>query len=341
MKRITLEELRKQSRAENYRELCSWVVKEVDEGRLKPVKTSGLNGKKPALYCAYWVVKAKEDYSKLEEELKYALHPLIANDYYLKHPEIYQQDRQQVLLLSQFLTEQKERLNHLKSMNERSFEIWGQEKFLQRGKGTQILKRCGISPELLHYYETTEPMSYYCHNRGVPQNLLILENKDTFYSMRKHLLEGNEKILGTPFGTLIYGAGKGIYKSILDFGICAEPYMKDSGNRILYYGDLDYEGIGIYEKLAEQFEGVILPFCDAYIAMLEKAVQRGGSSYLDFLPETSENQNQNISQKFFDCFPEKWTKRMREILEAGKYIPQEILSQQDFTNAGVQANDAV
>lgn len=74
--------------------------------------------------------------------------------------------------------------------------------------------------------------------------MLILENKDTFFSMCRHLLEGNEEILGIKIDTLIYGAGKGIFRSFEDFDLCVEPYMQAEGNQIFYFGDLDYETTG-------------------------------------------------------------------------------------------------
>lgn len=48
--------------------------------------------------------------------------------------------------------------------------------------------------------------------------------------------------------------------------------MKHPKNTIYYFGDLDYEGIGIYENLAEKFRSrwKILPFVPAYQAMLGK-----------------------------------------------------------------------
>ena len=123
-------------------------------------------------------------------------------------------------------------------MNERSFEIWHREKFLDREQG---------------------------------KNILILENKDPFFSMRNYLLNGHTEIFGAEIGTLIYGAGKGIIRSFQDFDLCAEPYMKHPENTIYYFGDLDYEGIGIYENLAEKFRSrwKIIPFVPAYQAMLE------------------------------------------------------------------------
>ena len=146
---------------------------------------------------------------------------------------------------------------------------------MAKEQGKRVLSHCGLDLEFLNLYPTAEPLAYYSHTRETPQNLLILENKDTFFSMRRHLLEGGEKILGVKIGTLIYGGGKRIIRSFQDFSLCIEPYMRDAGNKIYYFGDLDYEGIGIYEGLAEAFAGSweIFPFLPAYTAMLRKAFQ--------------------------------------------------------------------
>lgn len=328
MKRISLEQLLKHfgNTNESYAKQCSRVMELLDSGKLKPVKASGTNGKSPALYREYWLAEEKKDYENLREELKYQLVPLISVDYYLTHPEAYEQDRQWVLQLNAYLKNSRILLERQESVNERSFEIWNREKFLSREQGKKILKRCGLELDFLNVYGTTEPLSYYSHTRTVPQKLLILENKDTFYSMRRHLLEGNEKILGEQIGTLIYGAGKGIWKSFKDFDLCVEPYMKAVGNEIYYFGDLDYEGIGIYESLAELSRGSweIKPFVPAYEAMLRKAEQAGR------LPETKEQQNRNIKKVFFSYFSKEQITKMRGILEADIYIPQEILNITDF-----------
>lgn len=102
--------------------------------------------------------------------------------------------------------------------------------------------------------------------------------------------------------------------------------MTENENRIYYFGDLDYEGIGIYEKLVKTFQSkwAILPFVQAYEKMLEKSEQT------TCLPETKEKQNRNISENFFSYFAEERVKQMKKILEAEKYIPQEILNIADF-----------
>lgn len=139
------------------------------------------------------------------------------------------------------------------------------------------------------------------------------------------------RIFGREIGTVIYGAGKGILRSFEDFRFCVESHVNAPGNEILYFGDLDYEGIGIYERLAELFGSgenrcEIKPFTQAYEKMLEKAAVQG----MEFLPDTSENQNRNLSGQFFQYFTESVKARMNQILEAGKYIPQEIINITDF-----------
>lgn len=326
MKRISLKKLLASKAALSYEEQYRYIRSLLEQEKIRPLQASGTNGKKPALYREYWLAEEKKDYSALEEELQYRLVPEISIDYYLAHQESYQQDRQWVLLLNDFLRERRRYLDYPESQNERSFEIWGREKFLSREQGRKILKRCGIEETSLNIYPTTEPLSYYSHTRETPQNLLILENKDPFYSMRRHLLEGNDRILGVQISTLIYGAGKGILKSFRDFDLCVEPYMKAQGNTIYYFGDLDYEGIGIYENLAGMFQErwEIRPFLPAYEAMLKKSEQ------VSRLPDTKEQQNRNHCGLFFSYFPNEQVHAINKILELGQYIPQEILNITDF-----------
>ncbi len=328
MKRVSLEELIRGRQNAAYKQQYEYILGLILEGKIKPLKASGTNGKSPALYREYWLAEPQKDYSKWEEELKYQLHPMISVDHYLSHLANYEQDRQWVLMLSEYLKKSREKLRYSESVNERSFEIWGHEKFLSRGQGKRILKNCGMEEGFLNIYQTTEPLAYYSRTRQVPQNILILENKDTFYSMRRHLM-GEDAVMGMEIGTLIYGAGKGILRSFLDFDLCAEPYMKDCKNQIYYFGDLDYEGIGIYESLAQMAADrrKILPFAKAYEAMVEKADVTCG---MKNLPDTKEQQNRNIREDFFSHFREDRKSRMKEVLESGKYIPQEILNITDF-----------
>ncbi|MGL5085509.1 MAG: Wadjet anti-phage system protein JetD domain-containing protein, partial [Clostridium sp.] len=213
------------------------------------------------------------------------------------------------------------------SLNERSFEIWGREKFLQKEGGKTLIKKLGLSLDDLYIYETTEPLPYYSHNKNIPQNVLVLENKDTFYSMRRYLIKNCNKIMGTKIGTLVYGGGKNINKTFKDFSYCVEPYLAHKDNTILYLGDIDYEGIVIYESLKSVFEKGhnIRPFVDGYKVMIDKYLDRNIS-----LPKTKDGQNRNISNVFLGEFTEEYICKINEILINDKYIPQEILNINDF-----------
>ena len=326
MKRISMDDLLHTRQDLDYQEQYEYIMKLLEKGQIKPVKASKSNGKKPALYREYWMVEEQKDYSNYIEEIKYTFSTMISVDYYLAHPDTYEKDRIWVLMLNEYLKKHADALLTAESLNERSFEIWHREKFLDREQGKKILKRCGLNVEALNVYRTTEPLSYYTHTRNTPQNILILENKDPFFSMRNYLLNGHTEIFGAEIGTLIYGAGKGIIRSFQDFDLCAEPYMKHPKNTIYYFGDLDYEGIGIYENLSADFgeKWNIVPFEAGYRKMLSKA--KG----VDSIPETKEGQNRNIKDIFFSYFSTEQVKRMKEILEKGYYIPQEILNISDF-----------
>lgn len=160
----------------------------------------------------------------------------------------------------------------------------------------------------------------------------MIENKDTFYDLRRYMQTRSNVILGTAFDTLIYGAGKGIWKNFVDYAEGAEGYFS-ADNRLFYFGDLDYEGIFIYEHLVKYgwkyLSGepiCIKPFVAAYEAMLEKAEK----IEIKDLPDRKEKQNQNIDHIFLDYFTKQRQEQIWNLWNAGKYIPQEILNEHDW-----------
>lgn len=325
-KRRTLEEILGSKINAEYSEQHAYIMELVGSGRIKPVLVSKKNGKKPPLYREYWELEEKRDYSALKQELLFKLAPQIDITYYQHNLETYNKERKDVLQLSSFLQNSATLLTKQVSYNERSFQIWQREKFLLQGAGKKILGHCGLELAELNCYSTAEPFAYFTSTRAVPQKLLIIENKDTFFSMRKHLLAGNNQLLGENISTVIYGAGKRVVSYFQEFNASAEPYMLADGNELLYFGDLDYEGIGIYETLAEGFaeQGEIKPFIPAYLAMLAKA-----GNYKQ-LPSTKKDQNRNLQGGFFRYFPVNAQSQMQSILQKDLYIPQEILTISDF-----------
>lgn len=317
-KRIELATIEQHYELFDYQELYQFIQQALQNGYLEPVKASGSNGKKPALYKKYHLITKIENEEELRQELLFSLSPALKNDYYLNHLKQYELDREAIFKLSDFFQSQRSCLQLPTSLNERSFQIWQQEKFLAQ-EGQRLLKNVGLTLDDLNIYETAEPLAYYSVSKETPQNILIIENKDTFYSLRKYMIEGHQQILGFPMKTLIYAGGKKGIKGFQHFEASVEPYLLHQANRFYYFGDLDYEGILIFEKLRDHF--YCEPFVLAYEAMLKKSVSLQ-------LPKTKEKQNRQISEMFFNYFEE--CTLMKAILESDRYIPQEILTMQDF-----------
>ena len=117
MKRISLEALLRTMQDQSYQEQYEYIRKLLEEEKIKPVKASRTNGKKPALYREYWILEEKKDYSEYIEEIKYNFSTRISVDYYLTHPDVYETDRPWVLLLNEYLKEHKDALKTAESLN--------------------------------------------------------------------------------------------------------------------------------------------------------------------------------------------------------------------------------
>lgn len=323
--KVDILEIKNYYKLEYYQEVYEKINYLIKEGIISPIKSSKTNGKSPQLYNRYRIIKEKNETDYTYEILNKINHKLDISKY-IKNQNLYEKYRQDILMLSDFLDKNIYKLEKKISINERSFQIFGREKFLLKNGGMTLIKSLGLDEEFLNVYDTTEPLAYYSKDKNTPQNILIIENKDTFYSMRNFVIN-NKKIFNKEISTIIYGGGKSIYKSFRDFDLCVEPYLSYENNKLLYLGDLDYEGISIYETLSEIFKGKfkIIPFIEGYKAMLNKYKNLGIQ-----LPISKERQNQNIRGSFFDYFDEETQNEIMSILNSGTYIPQEILNIEDF-----------
>jgi hypothetical protein len=84
---------------------------------------------------------------------------------------------------------------------------------------------------------------------------------------------------------------------------------------------LDYEGIAIFQQLSGVFK--CEPFVEAYQAMLQKA---DGV----VLAKTKSGQYRHEGLGFLSAFDQGDQLKIMSILEADNYIPQEILTLNDF-----------
>ncbi|HHV29134.1 Wadjet anti-phage system protein JetD domain-containing protein [Acetivibrio mesophilus] len=298
-----------------YRSFAAFINVFCDKGILSPVKASGINGRNPPLYNKYRILIDNEN--KLSDELileLQSLNPKLDKSYYFRNPEAYKEDREYILMLSQYLLDSasSRSLEYRCTMNERSFEIFNNEKFLE-SHGRTLLKRLGLSFEDLNCYKTLEAFFYILFEPKDSLNILIIENKDTFYSVVKYLeRKPDRELYGINVDMLIYGEGKKIINS---YSFLNEVAVGTKIEKVYYFGDIDFEGIGIYNSLASKYDrDLIVPHVRLY-QMLVKAARKP--------PKLRTNQSEVPLDLFLMHFDEESRREISIILFNGKYIPQE------------------
>lgn len=277
---------------------------------LIPVKAKGTNGKVPGLYNQYRTNKTKlnADYIEQIQNLQFTLAPKMKLDAYLKLPkEVWERDYLYIQKLDEYI-----KLSGLPTLQatlpERSYEILGNEKWLEQEGGVELLERLGIL-DTFKLTQQADPLMLAVNPKAFTKTTyhLIVENKSTFYLFLKDLPN-------TFFTSLIYGCGwkiiagiEGLYNQL---GVCKED------SNIYYFGDLDYEGIAIYHGLGEQVK-LAVPF---YQALLKKAKSYG---------KESQRKNEEALGSFLKNFSDEEGSMIKTLLEEGAYIPQEALLQEE------------
>lgn len=322
---ITEKELHVILEIADYEILVNKINELVDSNILKPVKAARTNGRIPPLYNKYRIVRPKMDFSAAIEEIK-LLHPRLNIAGYLANPSIYAKHRKELAGLSDYLWRQAELLTEPMSQNERSLSVWGREKLLREKAAVieEILRFNKLTREFLNYYETPEPFIEYIHQRAKEMNVLVVENKDTWFSIRKVMLEsGQSNFFGTTFNVLLYGEGRKISRKMGRLCEYDREILSGSQNRYFYFGDLDYEGIQIFLDVQTANKGVDIElFKEGYKLMLRLA------DGLD-LPVSPDRRDKEVDlADFLRLFTQDEQERIISILANGRYIPQEIINYQ-------------
>lgn len=264
-------------------------------------------------------MKSSEQQTNYDREIR-TLCDLINIEEYLNKPSIYEKHRELLLPLNTFLIKNRKDLDIPISKNERAYQIWNDEKMLDDSLCKSIVKWNRLEGKL-NYYLTPEPFFDYIHCKKEKMNILIVENKDTWYSLRKIInsLKNECYLCDIEIDGVLYGEGNKITKEK-----ALEEYENEVIQRkcsFLYWGDLDYTGIEMYERVVNQNKNAeISLFTKIYEIMID-------AKDLDLLGKIKHNQNNNISlELFIDSFDEKYQERIKYMLNKNSYIPQEIIN---------------
>ena len=278
-----------------------------------------MNGKIPSLFLKYKIVKLVKQEINYDSEIR-TLCDLINIEKYLNKPKIYERHRDLLIPLNTFLVKNKKELEIPVSKNERAYQIWNDEKILDDSLCKSIVRWNNLE-EKLNYYLTPEPFFDYIHCKKEEMNILIVENKDTWYSLRKTIssLETECYLCEIEIDGVVYGEGNKITKKE-----ALEEYETEVIQRkcsFFYWGDLDYTGIEMFERVFSQNKNAqISLFTKIYEMMIDL-------KDLDLLGKIKHNQNDNVPlELFMQSFNENYQEKIRYILNKNCYIPQEIIN---------------
>lgn len=300
----------------------------ISNGLISPV------GRKPGsadgFYLKYKICKrARQKDDELIEQIIRSIVPPARLDFYLKNPEHYLDDKEIIEKVMGFLkakntkntknTKNAENDNWV-TVNERSYELFGDEKFLRgaesdRSRGKIILNRLGLDYRDIGCRETLEPFFSFIEktfHSTTDRQIFIIENRDTFWSFKRNMTSIKADML-------VYGEGRKILSS---FQFMEEYNVTLGRDKIYYFGDLDAEGVNIFCELADKYPSYgIMPFREGYLAMLEIGTRRG----LSKTPKPQRMSRVNI-ERFLSFFERPRAAQLKSLLEKGFYIPQEALS---------------
>lgn len=315
---VSLDELEKLINANDYNDLYSEVSALVEKGTLKPIKkVNGTNGLIPPLFVKYRICRPAEQDEPLKEEIMH-LDGDLNISFYLSNPKKYRKQRDIIYPLSEFLKKHKELLDTRVSKNERAYQIWQYEKQLDSASVRSILAFNGLNNKL-NYYNTPEPFFYFSPENLLhrEQTVLIIENKDTWYTLRDIMRKGaSVDIFGHKIDGILYGEGKKINRSRALDEFC-ESELRHVCD-FLYFGDLDFEGITIFQELkvgSPQYK--IELFAELYVLMLNEYP-------LSVLSKMRRAQSRPETMvDFMSYFTSDHAAAISELLDNGFYIPQE------------------
>lgn len=291
------------------------VVKALEEEQiLVPVKANGVSAVAPGVANAYRVQKANLHnvlYEKIRRKQR-QVNPLIDLTAYFSLPEgNWDSDQDNIDRVDRYLGG-KGLPAFAASAPERSYELAGDEKWLQEGGGEAFLQRVGLYSKM-KLTPVPDPLMLAVNPQQMPNRKhyhLIVENKTAYHALAGILAE-------SPFTTLIYGAGKGFLNSILYLE--RQLNLPDSKHLLYYFGDLDLEGIKIWfmlnkvrsTELARAF----------YRALLAKPFQTG---------KLNHKKDWAAYASFLACFSAEEQSEINILFEKRGYCPQEALSSEEL-----------
>lgn len=299
----------------SYNTFAESVRKLIDDNILVEKNPKDNNGKEIPLPYKFGINKyelKREHIDNVQKEILNISKEIDLQEYFNLSEEVWNKDLLYIYKINKYIAG-KGLPKDYATPQERSFNIVGDEKWIGEKGGKKLLDRIKLW-EKLNIVNSTDPLmlaanpkqfskSEYCH--------LVVENKATFMALLTGLQE-------TEFTSLIFGSG---WKVVANINMLAKQLGIEGTNRLYYFGDLDNEGISIWNSLDEKVPAYLA--VEFYRELLKKPYSKG---------KETQQRNEKALKKFTSFFSKEEKTQIENILEEGGYLPQEALNKDELMN---------
>lgn len=298
-----------------YQGLYQLLQEEKEQGNIIPIKSSDFNGRNPSLKSR-WQLQEKE-IEGWDDKLIFKLSRWLELGYFLKRPHLQTEElADKLLILADFMQEKANR--EWASREERSLELFADEKYLGKPAGKKFLSRLKLNLADIKAEKYSQMFVYW--NKGISQirEILILENHSAFIAC-KRVCENEQAIYSYSPDTLIFGSGKQIIDSLQFIYEIADSDKV----QLKYAGDLDPEGMFIFTGLKDKYPDLTIKLhLDYYREMLQSKMR---------IPlNTAQYKRHKVLKKFeFEIIKAGGKDLMvgiEELWESDHRIPQEVIT---------------
>ena len=204
----------------------------------------------------------------------------------------------------------------------RSLQLTGDEKRLGSLTKTKLFGPGRLSLELLGCLPDRVPLAW--ASVSDDSTALVVENAGPFNVAVSVL----RQVSRPPYGIVVYGAGAGVEQALP--GLCD---LGRSVTRVMYVGDLDRAGLRIAQAAAQTSQRAGLPPLEPapglHKAMLDSAAHLGHP--LGWATEARRSRTDDAH--LVTWLPSEVRARVREVLAAGRRVPEEVLGPEELLQA--------
>ncbi len=191
-------------------------------------------------------------------------------------------------------------------LRERSLQITGNEKLIERQLlGRRLFRPGRLTLELLRTKMVHPPFVW--QSTGDAPILLVAENHHTYHSLCQAIAPQDG------IGMVAYGYGRQFPSAV---AFAAELHRPVA--RILYYGDLDLEGLEIAQESASAAHRAGLPIVEPATGLYRLLLELGRPG-----PETGRRVTETAARRACSWLPEDLRPRTMALLQSGLRMAQE------------------